>query len=208
MWNCDLSERRRISCFVLIHGQPVEPGTLNDIAVFWTDGEKRRAILADSYGAAHETVERILRKVMGRGAYDNLRAKIGGLAEPGTAIMTASPPHKIGLVRPFLSGHTTDVAAPYLVCRIDGYVLNVPVLCPSLQDARAFARSASLAGNLSRSGWSAFQGERLRSPIERLFVRASSGSVVLRSELEEELNDSLAKARVSQPRPARKRRAA
>jgi hypothetical protein len=174
--------------------QEVQSGTREDIAVFWTDGDDRRVIVQCGYTEAHVVVERVLRRFPGgRSYYESLRMKVGELAEPGAVISTILGRHRIGLMRPYLVG--APGAEPYVVCREASHLPQSPVLCPSLDDARAFARSASESTDLSRSGWRAFRGERLISPVERLFVRSRDGSVLLRSELEYALSQSRSKIR-------------
>src|ERR1700677_2063858 len=167
--------------------QEVQPGTRDDIAVFWTDGDDRRVIVQCGYSEAHVVVERVLRRFPGgRSYYASLRMKVGDLAEPGAVITTILGPHRIGLMRPYLAG--VPGSEPYVVCREASCLPQSPVLCPSLEDARAFARSASESTDLPPSGWRAFRGERLVSPVERLFVQGQNGSVLLRSELEDALS--------------------
>jgi hypothetical protein len=189
---------------LLAFGQEVHQGTREDIVVFWTDGEARRAIVDCGYGTAHSALERVLRRFPGgRAYYENLRLKVGELAEPGTSIATILGPHRIGLMRPYIAGEPGP--DPWVVCRERSRVPQSPVLCASLEDARSFARRASEADDLSRSGWQAFRGERLRSPIERLFGRRGDGSVLFRSELEEALSASRAKANAAIVDSARSR---
>jgi len=170
------------------------------MVVFWTDGDERRAILASDYADAHSLLERVLRRFDGGSRhYASLRAKVGELAEPGVAITAVLGRHRVGLMRPYLAG--VAGAEPYVVCREARGMLQASVICASLEDARSFARTASEAKGLSRAGWRAFEGERLLSPIERLFSRGHDGSVRLRSALEEALSTSLAHARAAAVEP-------
>ncbi len=150
-------------------------------------------------------LERVLRRFPGGSShYENLRLKLGVLAEPGMAITVVLESHRVGLMRPYLAGEPGP--GPYVVCREGRRMLQVPVVCPSLEDARSFARAASQVEGLSLAGWQAFEGERLRSPIEQLFVRRDDGSVGMRSELEEALSAQLAKAKTAAVRPTIKAR--
>ena len=175
---------------MLVYGQDVQPGGLNDMVVSWVHDTERRAIVVDDYADAQSTVERLLRRfASGKHDYETLRQKIVELDAPGTAIVTIVGEHRVGLMRPYLAG--TAGTTPYVVCQERGYIPQTPVLCSSLDDARAFARKASDAASLPRAGWRAFHGERLRAPMARLFAQAQDGSVLLRSELEEALTRAL-----------------
>jgi hypothetical protein len=94
---------------------------------------------------------------------------------------------------------------PYVVCREASRLPQSPVLCSSLEEARAFARNASESTNLPPSGWRAFRGERLVSPVERLFVQGQNGSVLLRSELEDALSQSRSTIRARAFKPSKRR---
>jgi hypothetical protein len=183
---------------MLLFGQKVEPGTREDIALFWTDGERSRVILGCGYAEVHAVLERILRRFPnGVGHYQQLRAKIGELGQPGAVVATVLGPHRIGLMIPWRAGEAGPL--PYVVCREQARVPDSPVIRTSLEHARLFARQASLHTGLSRCGWRAFRGERLRSPIERLFARTIDGRVILRSELEEELGTARHSVRPATP---------
>jgi hypothetical protein len=174
---------------VELFGQEVEAGTLADVALFWTDGEHRRAIVGSGYADTQATLERVLRRFPGGGGhYANLRAKLGELDRPGGVLGVVLGEHRFGLAIPYRAG--LDGESPSVVCREQRALPASPVLCSSLEHTRSFARAASLATGLPQAGWRAFRGERLRSPIERLFARAADGHVVLRSELEEELAEA------------------
>jgi hypothetical protein len=179
---------------LLAYGQEVEPGTREDVAVFWTDGDDRRVIVDCGYGTAHTAIERILRRFSGgRGYYESLRLKVGELAEPGSVITAIVAPHQLGLMRPYIAGELGP--EPYLVCRERSFMPHSPVLCASVEDARSFVRLASAADGLPLSGWRGFRAERLLSEFESLFALRANGSVGFRSELEEALSVSRAKAR-------------
>lgn len=172
---------------MLLFGQEVRPGTRDELAVFWTNGVEKRAIIGAGYGDAHTALKRIVRKFDGGIAqYDNLRRKVRDLAEPGRVILARLGPHSVGLMRPYV--HDGDGDEPYILCRGPVSQPTLPVLCRSYDEAQGFAKHAIREADLSRDGWCGFQGERLSSPLERLFVRRTDGEVILRSELEEALN--------------------
>jgi hypothetical protein len=192
---------------VLLFGQAVEPGRRDDVVVFWTDGEERRAILGCGYAEAHVTLPRLLRRFRGaRSYYDSLRTKVGELAEPGAVIAARAEGHSIGLMMPFLACETGPES--HVLCRSQRGQPASPVICASKDDARAFARRASVHAGLCLSGWQVFQGECLRSPVEQLFVRNRDGTVILRSELEEALTASRARSRGAGSRPKTSQREA
>lgn len=179
---------------LLAFGQEVQPGTREDIAVFWSDGDDRRAIVDCGYAQAHAVLERLLRRFPGgRGFYEDFRLKVGELAESGTAISTLLDGHTIGLMRPYIAG--PPGSQPYIVCRQRRRMPQSPVLCGSIEEARSFARRASQVSGLARSGWRAYRCERLLSPIERLFTVGDNGRVLFRSELEEALSASRSRSR-------------
>jgi hypothetical protein len=179
---------------MLVLGQEVELGSREDIVVFWTDGDERRAIVALGYASVHAAVERVLRKYPGGATYyDNLRGKVGDLSEPGAVIQVVIGVHRVGLLHPYLLDGIGD--QPYVVCRGPVQQPTQPVLCGSWEAAQGFAKRASQDEGLSREGWCAFRGERMRAPIDQLFVRAHDGRALLRSELEEAVNESLQRER-------------
>jgi hypothetical protein len=171
----------------MLFGQEVRSGTRDEIIVFWTDGDEKRAIVDADYADAHAGLKRILRKFDGGLAqYDNLRATISALAEPGRVILARLGPHTVGLMRPYMYGDAGD--EPYVLCLGLAHQPTQPVLCGSYDEAQDFARQAIRNAGLPRDGWCAFKGERLRTPFARLFVERPDGEVILRSELEEALN--------------------
>lgn len=142
---------------MLPFGQEVRPGTRDDIAVFWADGEQKRVIVGSDYGETHATLERILRKFQGgRIYYESLRAKVSELSEPGRVIVATLGSHCVGLMRPYLFGDDGD--DPYVVCRRPVREPNHPVLCGSWEVAQSFAKQAIRDEGLSRDGWCAFRG--------------------------------------------------
>src|ERR1700677_973141 len=80
-----------------------------------------------------------------------------------TSVTAVLGPHRVGLMRPYLAGEPGT--EPFVVCREARAMPQVPVICTSREDARAFALAASEMGRLSRSGWLGFRGERLRPPM-------------------------------------------
>jgi hypothetical protein len=185
---------------VLLFGQEVAPSELDDVVVVWTDGKTRRAILDSGYAGAHAVLERVLGRFDGGARhYANLRAKVGDLADSGTAITLVLDHHRVGLLRPYLIGEPGP--EPYVVCRETRGMLRMPVICASQQDAHSFARSASQETGLSGPGWLGFEGERLPSPIARLLTPSHDGRVRLRSALEEALSASLAEDRAAAVTP-------
>jgi hypothetical protein len=170
------------------------------MVVFWTDGETGKAIVASDYRDAHSILERVLGRFdAGERHYDGLRAKVGELAAPGKAITAVLDRNRVGLMRPYIVGDAGS--HPFVVCREARGMLLLPVLCRSREEARSFVRAAHQAEGLSLADWRSFEGERLISPVARLFARTTEGSVVVRSELEEALAASFAKARAAVVEP-------
>jgi hypothetical protein len=186
---------------MLLFGQQVEPGTREDIADFWTDGEQRRVIVGCGHAGAHPSAVPRWRGLLRKPARENRRAGQAGYRHRRRVRWA---PHRTHEALPRQRARDRAVRRAREVARTP----SMPVLCASLEEARSFARRASRhADRLSLSGWRAFRGERPRSPIERLFARTQDGNELLRSELEEALNAAFARSRPEQPtRPRQVRR--
>jgi hypothetical protein len=103
------------------------------------------------------------------------------------------------------------VGVPHIVCREERVrpgtrlVPTAPVLCPSVEVAREFARSASKESGLSPKDWRAYRCGPVKDGLWQAVEQATDGKQRLKSELEEALSASLAREREAVLRSVRQR---
>jgi hypothetical protein len=210
--SCDPSGPRRRPSSVQLFGQEVDPGTRENLAVFWSDGQDRVAIINCGYGGGWEAIERVARRYFhARSLCGALRSKVLELAEPGGVITTVIDAHVLGLMRYVTFGEPAG-GVPHIVCREERLAPGTrlaptePVLCPSVESAREFARAASKQSELPLKDWRAYRCGPVREGLWQAIEQATDGKQRLKSELEEALSASLAREREAVVRYGRRAR--
>jgi hypothetical protein len=177
-------------------GQEFDAG---DYTIFWSHGDKRRALISRDWIEAKTTLKRVLGNFRGgESQFRNAQCALVQLTRPGRPVLLVLEGHHVGIVRPWASGRLTG-KVPVMICRRTRLAHNgffLPVLVSDVERARHLARA--LKTRLEPQRWILYEGEFAADSGERLFV-ARSDTVHLRSQLEEELVEVLRGGRDRSP---------
>jgi hypothetical protein len=163
----------------------VEVGDRDHIAVFWSRGDQRRAVIGLPWPGPRTVLERILSRFPGgTGHALSVSQQLAALSSPGSPIIVRlARGDQLGLVTPYVSG-AVDGSEPVLLTL--GRNLAHPVLFGDVGRARDFARRQQ-----TRHGgplpWRLFLGEHSGAP-DAFAPRLSAAGAVARTRLEEEIS--------------------
>jgi hypothetical protein len=171
-----------------MHASP--PGlSEGPIVVFWSHTEQHRLVIPIGWAEAKALWQRILRRFHGGlRHYTNAQASLGQLAECGVPVSTRFHEHLVGLVRVYGHG-SLEGLAPVMICKEGGPTgrePRMPILVPSIEVGRNVVRQYRDCG-IRAHDWRCYNGEYLEVSAEKLFRKAPDGSVVGRTQLEEDL---------------------
>ena len=173
-------------------GESVEPGRP---IVFWSDGDKRCAIISGDYRAAKATLYRVISRFRHGVHRQFIEGKVGEMMQVGQPVTVYGEGRQTaGLVRPFVVPGALDADEPFMIAIQDGPSgrdIFGPVVVPNRDMGRAFVRRVRERRSVPFSRWIGFDTEIGPSDAEVFFHRPRGGPVVVRTVLELELMRSL-----------------
>ena len=171
------------------YGVPVTKGP---IVVFWSHRDSRRVVVPLGWPEAKALWKRLLDRFRGgRQHYINSQGELARLMDVGTPLTARLGRHTVGLVRPHQFAAVGE-SEPVMICKERGPTRrepHLPILAPDVDAARDLVRRLQSRG-VAVADWRCYAGERLDTPVEKLFRRTAAGGVVGRTVLEDDLVQS------------------
>jgi len=173
---------------------------IGGLAVLWSRGEQRRAVVDLHHADARDLLKRALDRLPGgNGRYESVLSRISSLRDPGaTLCQQVGHDNTLAICRPLAQADLSP--DPVLIAILTGQTYRSAIVAADLPQARVIAREMNLVTG-TRLRWHAFLGE-LIDGADRFSPRLTSGRAVGRTRMEELLPERRTSS------PARRREAA